>query len=223
MLVNVHAYGILAAYTPVHAPAPGGRRRCFNTYIESFERVWASARAPERATWRGCHGARPGTASTKARTDYWDDPGAPSPTSRKPSASVIVRNSAGRPAAAAPRGYRAVDHPDRRAEEERDPDRVRHPRMPRGDRPGGRAHRAGRGLQRSPAIATALRLTARSACRSTSASPARPVSGELTHRLNESTRGRLGPRREDLDDYDIHPAILRRISHALHGTGPHVD
>ncbi len=29
------------------------------------------------------------------RTDYWHDPAAPKPTSRKPSASVIVRNSAG--------------------------------------------------------------------------------------------------------------------------------
>ena len=29
------------------------------------------------------------------RVDYWDDPGAPKPTSRKPSASVIVRNDAG--------------------------------------------------------------------------------------------------------------------------------
>jgi ADP-ribose pyrophosphatase YjhB (NUDIX family) len=29
------------------------------------------------------------------RVDYWDDPAAPAPTSRKPSASVIVRNSAG--------------------------------------------------------------------------------------------------------------------------------
>ncbi len=29
------------------------------------------------------------------RVDYWDDPDAPKPTSRKPSASVIVRNSAG--------------------------------------------------------------------------------------------------------------------------------
>ncbi len=29
------------------------------------------------------------------RADYWDDPDAPRPTSRKPSASVIVRNSAG--------------------------------------------------------------------------------------------------------------------------------
>jgi len=34
-------------------------------------------------------------AGKPARVDYWHDPGAPKPTSRKPSASVIVRNSAG--------------------------------------------------------------------------------------------------------------------------------
>jgi ADP-ribose pyrophosphatase YjhB (NUDIX family) len=32
---------------------------------------------------------------TPRRVDYWDDPAAPKPTSRKPSASVIVRNGAG--------------------------------------------------------------------------------------------------------------------------------
>ena len=45
MLVNVHAYGILAAYTPVmHLRRVDGA--FFNTYLESFERVWASARVP---------------------------------------------------------------------------------------------------------------------------------------------------------------------------------
>ena len=45
MLVNVHAYGILAAYTPVmHLRRVDGA--FFNTYVESFERVWASARVP---------------------------------------------------------------------------------------------------------------------------------------------------------------------------------
>lgn len=34
-------------------------------------------------------------AGKPARVDYWHDPAAPKPTSRKPSASVIVRNSAG--------------------------------------------------------------------------------------------------------------------------------
>jgi hypothetical protein len=43
MLVNTHAYGILAAYTPtLHLRRIDGRY--YNTYLESFERVWASAR-----------------------------------------------------------------------------------------------------------------------------------------------------------------------------------
>ena len=45
MLINVHAYGILAAYTPVmHLRRVDGA--FFHTYLESFERVWASATAP---------------------------------------------------------------------------------------------------------------------------------------------------------------------------------
>jgi transcriptional regulator with XRE-family HTH domain len=50
MLINIHAYGILAARTPVmHLRRADGA--FFNTYIESFERAWASARAlrPEEA------------------------------------------------------------------------------------------------------------------------------------------------------------------------------
>ncbi len=43
MLVNVHAYGLLAAYTPVfHLRRVDGQ--WFETYTESFERVWATAR-----------------------------------------------------------------------------------------------------------------------------------------------------------------------------------
>jgi transcriptional regulator with XRE-family HTH domain len=43
MLVNTHVYGILAAYTPtVHLRRVDGAY--FGTYLESFERVWASAR-----------------------------------------------------------------------------------------------------------------------------------------------------------------------------------
>lgn len=48
MLVNVHAYGVLAAHTPtMHLRRIDGA--FFNTYIESYERVWASARPAERA------------------------------------------------------------------------------------------------------------------------------------------------------------------------------
>jgi hypothetical protein len=49
MLVNAHVYGILAAYTPVLR-----LRRVdgayFSTYLESFERVWGSARTLEPDT-----------------------------------------------------------------------------------------------------------------------------------------------------------------------------
>ncbi|MEO3802907.1 helix-turn-helix transcriptional regulator [Nonomuraea sp. B1E8] len=47
MLVNVHVYGLLAAYTPTfHLRRMDGA--WFNTYLESYERVWASARPWDR-------------------------------------------------------------------------------------------------------------------------------------------------------------------------------
>jgi len=43
LLVNSHVYGILAAYTPtVHIRRVDGA--FFNTYLESFERIWATTR-----------------------------------------------------------------------------------------------------------------------------------------------------------------------------------
>ena len=43
LLVNVHVYGLLAAYTPtLHLRRVDGAY--FHTYVESFERVWSSAR-----------------------------------------------------------------------------------------------------------------------------------------------------------------------------------
>ncbi len=48
MLVNVHAYGVLAAYTPtLHLRRINGAY--FNTYVESYERVWAAARSATTA------------------------------------------------------------------------------------------------------------------------------------------------------------------------------
>jgi transcriptional regulator with XRE-family HTH domain len=47
MLVNTHVYGVLAAHTPtVHLRRIDGRY--FETYIESFERLWATARPAEQ-------------------------------------------------------------------------------------------------------------------------------------------------------------------------------
>jgi hypothetical protein len=52
LLVNTHVYGILAAYTPVLR-----LRRVdgayFNTYLESFDQVWASARSYIPGAHRG--------------------------------------------------------------------------------------------------------------------------------------------------------------------------
>ena len=49
MIVNAHVYGILAAYTPtLRLRRVDGAY--FSTYLESFERVWASARALEADT-----------------------------------------------------------------------------------------------------------------------------------------------------------------------------
>jgi hypothetical protein len=43
LLVNVHVYGLLAAHTPtLHLRRVDGAY--FHTYVESFERVWSSAR-----------------------------------------------------------------------------------------------------------------------------------------------------------------------------------
>ncbi|MGW8526964.1 helix-turn-helix domain-containing protein [Nocardiopsis sp. NPDC055824] len=47
MILNVHAYGLLAAFTPVmHLRRMDGAY--FHTYVESYERVWASARPMPR-------------------------------------------------------------------------------------------------------------------------------------------------------------------------------
>src|SRR6266511_2589034 len=52
LLVNLHVYGLLVAYTPcLHIRRIDGQ--FFNTYLESFECVWASARPLDRERIRG--------------------------------------------------------------------------------------------------------------------------------------------------------------------------
>ncbi|MFC6929825.1 hypothetical protein ACFQHO_05320 [Actinomadura yumaensis] len=47
LLANIHVYGILAAHTPtMHIRRVDGAY--FNTFLESYEKVWASARPLER-------------------------------------------------------------------------------------------------------------------------------------------------------------------------------
>lgn len=154
------------------------------------------------------------------RVDYWQDPDAPKPTSRKPSASVIVRNSAG--------GLLLLRRPDSgrwtiptgglKKNETLTQCAVRECREETGldieiitlvgvfSDPAHVIAYAG-GEVRQPV----------NACFS-----ARPIGGNLTTSDEASEVAWVTPAR--LDDYDIHPAILRRIAHGLDpGSAPHVD
>ena len=155
----------------------------------------------------------------RRRTDYWDDPHAPKPTSRKPSASVVLRNNRGEllllrragsglwtiPTGALKKKETVTACAVRECREETglaveltglvgvfsDP---RH----RIAYPGGEV--------RVPVNVCFY---------------GQPVSGELATDAESDEAAWVAP--GDLDDYDIHPAIRRRISHALNGTVPHVD
>ena len=96
-----HAYGLLAAYTPVmHLRRVDGA--FFNTYLESFERVWASARVAGRLA-----GGVPIVSIAKHAAAGWttgDDPHAPradEPQAVGQRGSFAI--SRGEPAAAAAR------------------------------------------------------------------------------------------------------------------------
>src|SRR6266851_10174348 len=156
---------------------------------------------------------------SRRRTDYWDDPKAPAPTSRKPSASVVLRNHRGEllllrrtgsglwtiPTGALKTKETATACAIRECREETgltveltglvgvftDPrHRIAYPD----------------GEVRVPVNVCFY---------------GQPVSGELATDSESGEAAWVAP--EDLDDYDIHPAIRRRISHALNGTVPHVD
>lgn len=154
------------------------------------------------------------------RVDYWDDPEAPKPTSRKPSASVLVRNSAGEILL------------------------LRRPDSGRWTIPTGglqknetltqcaiRECREETGLD----IEITALIGVFSDPRHVSAYPdgevrqpvnacfsARPIAGTLTTTEEAAEVAWVPPAR--LDDYDIHPSIQRRIAHGLTASPvPHVD
>jgi ADP-ribose pyrophosphatase YjhB (NUDIX family) len=154
------------------------------------------------------------------RVDYWADPGAPKPTSRKPSASVMVRNSAGDllllrradsgrwtiPTGGLKKNETLTQCAVRECREETgldievtslvgvfsDPRHV----IAYAD-----------GEVRQPV----------NACFS-----AQVIGGTLTITKEASEVAWVPP--AGLEDYDIHPAILRRIIHGLQDSSPpHVD
>jgi ADP-ribose pyrophosphatase YjhB (NUDIX family) len=154
------------------------------------------------------------------RVDYWADPAAPKPTSRKPSASVMVRNSAGDllllrradsgrwtiPTGGLKKNETLIQCAVRECREETgldievtslvgvfsDPRHV----IAYAD-----------GEVRQPV----------NACFS-----AQVIGGTLTTTTEASEVAWVPP--AGLEDYDIHPAILRRIVYGLQGHSlPHVD
>jgi ADP-ribose pyrophosphatase YjhB (NUDIX family) len=156
----------------------------------------------------------------KKRVDYWDDPDAPKPTSRKPSASVVVRDYRGHvlllrrsdsgrwtiPTGGLKKGETLTGCAVRECREETglDIEVVRLAGLFSDPR---HVIAYGDGEVRQPV----------NAC-----FEARPVGGELTVN-DESTEVRwVSP--AELDRFDIHPSIRRRIAHGLGGgVVPHVD
>jgi ADP-ribose pyrophosphatase YjhB (NUDIX family) len=155
----------------------------------------------------------------RRRTDFWDDPQAPKPTSRKPSASVVMRNYRGEllllrradsgrwtiPTGALKKTETLTECAIRECREETGLDveltglvgvfsDPRH-RIAYDD-----------GEVRVPVNVCFY---------------AQPVSGEPSTDAESDQAAWVAP--EDLDGYDIHPAIRRRIAHALHGAVPHID
>lgn len=153
------------------------------------------------------------------RVDYWDDPAAPAGTSRKPSASVVLRNH---------RGELLLL---RRADTGRWT-------IPTGGLKKHETMTACAVRECLEETGLTVELTGLvgvfSDPRHRSAYPdgevrvpvnvcfhAYPVSGELATDDESTKASWVTP--ADLGAYDIHPSILRRITHALYGTTPHID
>jgi len=159
-------------------------------------------------------------AGRPARADYWHDPAAPKPTSRKPSASVIVRNSAGEVLLLrrADTGRWTIPTGGLKKNETLTRSAIRECREETGldieiialvgvfSDPGHViAYASGEVRQPVNACFTA-----------------RVIGGELTTTKEATALAWVPPAR--LDDYDIHPSIRRRLAHGLQpGTAPHVD
>ena len=155
----------------------------------------------------------------RKRTDYWDDPHAPKPTGRKPSASVVLRNHRGEllllrradsgtwtiPTGALKKNETLTACAIRECCEETGLD----------------VELTGLvGIFSDPRHRIAyddgeVRVPVNVCFHG------QPIGGDLGTDKESDQAAWVAP--EDLDGYDIHPAIRRRISHALHRTAPHID
>ncbi|GAB3661707.1 NUDIX domain-containing protein [Actinocorallia lasiicapitis] len=164
------------------------------------------------------------TSTNTRRIDYWQDPDAPEPTSRKPSASVIVRDELGRllllrrtdnglwtiPTGGLKKGETITECAVRECREETGidveitglvgvfttPDHVIV------------YEKHGKIDEVRQPVNVCLH--------------ARPLTHDLAPDPAEASDVRwVDP--EHLPDYDIHPALHRRITHGLSGHPPHID
>ncbi len=161
------------------------------------------------------------SAAKKARrVDYWHDPDAPKPTSRKPSASVIVRNSRGDllllqrpdsgrwtiPTGSLKRNETLTQCAVRECREETGLD-VEITGLAGVFSDPGHVIAYADGEVRQPV----------NVCFT-----ARQIGGHLTTTDEASEIAWVAS--ASLDEYDIHPSIRRRIAHGLDGRGlPHID
>lgn len=154
------------------------------------------------------------------RVDYWADPAAPKPTSRKPSASVIVRNSAGDLLLLrrADSGRWTIPTGGLKKNETLTQCVVRECREETG-------------LDIEVTSLVGVFSDPRHVIAYADGEVRQPVNtcfsaqvigGTLTTTKEASEVSWVSPAR--LEDYDIHPAILRRIIHGLRDNSlPHVD
>ncbi len=158
----------------------------------------------------------------RRRVDYWRDPDAPRPTSRKASASVLVRDGAGRvlllrrpdnnlwtiPTGAVKRGETVPEAAVRECREET----------------GLQVEITGLvGVFSTPdhVIAYLKGDTVKEVRQPINVClHARPVGGELTRTAEAAEVAWIAP--DDLGGYDLHPAIRLRIAHGLTSTEPYL-
>ena len=149
---------------------------------------------------------------SRRRTDYWDDPKAPAPTSRKPSASVVLRNHRGELLLLrrAGSGLWTIPTGALKKKETLTACAVRECR-----------EETGLTVELTGLVGVFSDPRHRIAYLPEQQVQRQLDSGELVTDAESDQATWVAP--DDLDSYDIHPAIRRRISHALHDAVPHID
>ncbi|GES16955.1 NUDIX domain-containing protein [Acrocarpospora macrocephala] len=84
MIVNAHVFGMNAYGTPVYHLRRTGEGGLFDAYAQSFQAVWEQVPPSEDGVTR------------VARTEYYDDPEAPTPNALVVGVSTVITDEQGR-------------------------------------------------------------------------------------------------------------------------------